>query len=155
MPLDRYTEAQAGGEYERALAEIQSGCKTGHWIWYIFPQLAGLGNSSLSRRFGIRDQAEASAYIIDPVLGPRLLEIAQAVLARLKTGARLNRVMGSHVDALKIMSSMTLFEAVARRVASEGQGQVAVELARAAHEILSVAESQGYKRCAFTLESLR
>jgi hypothetical protein len=63
--------------------------------------------------------------------------------------------MGSHVDALKIMSSMTLFEAVARRVASEGQGQVAVELARAAHEILSVAESQGYKRCAFTQESMR
>src|SRR4051794_27855200 len=77
--LNRFVQAQAD-DYEQALSEIQSGQKQSHWMWYIFPQFIGLGSSSTSRLYAIKSLAEARAYLAHPILGPRLLECAAAVL---------------------------------------------------------------------------
>ena len=106
--LERFLDAQAG-IYDTALAEIRGGCKQSHWMWFIFPQIAGLGFSETSRHFAIRDRAEAEAYLAHPVLGVRLRECAQATLD-LK-GRSAEEVFGA-VDALKLRSSATLFAAV-------------------------------------------
>jgi uncharacterized protein (DUF1810 family) len=111
--LDRFVAAQdAGGTYHRALDELRAGFKSGHWMWFVFPQITGLGQSPTSRRFAISSLAEAAAYLRHPVLGPRLRESA-AVLAGLK-GRSADQIFGS-VDAMKLRSSMTLF----RRAAPE------------------------------------
>src|SRR3954471_16739181 len=77
--LDRFVEAQAG-DYDRALAEIRGGRKRSHWMWYIFPQIDGLGSSPMARRYAIRSLGEAVAYLDHPVLGPRLIACAEAAL---------------------------------------------------------------------------
>ncbi|RYB89417.1 DUF1810 domain-containing protein [Nocardioides glacieisoli] len=105
MDLDRFVDAQAG-TYDRALAELRAGRKTSHWMWWIFPQVAGLGMSSTSAAYAVADLAEARAYLDHPVLGPRLLECCRALLAL--EGVSAERVLGS-VDAMKLRSSMTLF----------------------------------------------
>jgi len=104
--LQRFVEAQAGGTYEQALAELRAGRKQSHWMWFVLPQLAGLGRSSTARYYALDGLAEAQAYLAHPVLGPRLRECA-AVLAGLD-GTDPVAVMGA-VDALKLCSSMTLF----------------------------------------------
>src|SRR5580704_2338938 len=105
--LERFVAAQdAGGTYETALAELRRGRKTGHWIWFVFPQIAGLGSSPTSRRYAIASLDEARAYVVDPVLGARLRECAAAMLAH--TGETANTILGG-IDALKLRSSMTLF----------------------------------------------
>lgn len=106
--LERFVRAQAP-DFPRALAEIRAGRKQSHWMWYVFPQIAGLGSSSMSQRFAIQSLAEARAYIEHPVLGPRLLEIAEAALAVEGRSAR--ELMGSP-DDLKLRSCATLFAAV-------------------------------------------
>ena len=78
--LERFVVAQSGGEYERAFAEVRKARKQGHWMWYIFPQIAGLGSSATTRRFAISGLAEAGAYLRHPVIGPRLIEITEALL---------------------------------------------------------------------------
>ena len=109
--LDRFVAAQdAGGTYQRALKELQAGFKSSHWMWFVFPQIAGLGRSPTSRRFAISSLAEAAAYLRHPLLGPRLRESA-AVLAGLK-GRSADQIFGS-VDAMKLRSSMTLFQRAA------------------------------------------
>jgi len=107
--LARFVKAQEG-DYARALREIQSGRKRSHWMWYIFPQLRGLGFSSTAQFYGIRDLEEARAYWTHPVLGPRLVEISEALLA-LETNDP-GRVLG-YPDDLKLRSCMTLFELAA------------------------------------------
>jgi uncharacterized protein (DUF1810 family) len=105
--LRRFVAAQdAGGTYQRAAAELRSGRKTSHWMWFIFPQIAGLGYSPAARAYAISGLAEARAYLAHPVLGPRLTECA-AILAGLP-GRTPEHVLGE-VDALKLRSSMTLF----------------------------------------------
>ena len=107
--LARFVDAQdAGGAYDSALAELRAGSKRGHWIWFVLPQVAGLGRSPTSQFFGVHGLAEARAYVAHPVLGPRLLAAARA-LADLP-GADPVAVLGS-IDAVKLRSSMTLFEA--------------------------------------------
>lgn len=106
--LKRFLNAQAA-DYETALREIRAGRKKSHWIWYIFPQLKELGKSSTARDYGIRDLDEARAYLADPVLCSRLLEISGALLDL--PGSDPRAVMG-HPDDLKLRSSMTLFAAV-------------------------------------------
>ena len=96
----------AGGTYERALAELRAGRKLSHWMWFVFPQLAGLGRSPTSRRYAIATLAEARAYLEHPVLGARLRECARA-LARL-SGPGAAQIFG-HLDAQKLRSSLTLF----------------------------------------------
>ena len=107
--LARFVDAQdSGGAYESALAELRAGRKRGHWIWFVLPQIEGLGMSPTSQFFGVRGLAEARAYVAHPVLGPRLVAAAQA-LADLP-GSDAVAVLGS-IDAVKLRSSMTLFEA--------------------------------------------
>jgi uncharacterized protein (DUF1810 family) len=106
--LNRFTEAQAR-DYQTALNEIQSGRKRSHWMWYIFPQVAGLGMTETSRYYGIKDVKEATAYLMHPELGVRLVKICEALLL-LETDDP-NAVFGSP-DDLKLRSSMTLFDVV-------------------------------------------
>ena len=103
--LERFVSAQ-DGVYDGALAELRAGRKTGHWIWFVFPQIAGLGRSEMSRIYSIGSLAEARAYLAHPVLGPRLREAAAAVLAT--HGRSADQILGS-IDAVKLRSSMTLF----------------------------------------------
>ncbi|MBX7444573.1 MULTISPECIES: DUF1810 domain-containing protein [unclassified Arthrobacter] len=105
--LDRFVTAQnRGGTYEQALGELQVGNKTGHWMWFIFPQIAGLGRSATSRTYAIASLAEARAYLDHDVLGPRLLECAQALTNHPDRSAE--DILGG-IDAQKLRSSMTLF----------------------------------------------
>jgi uncharacterized protein (DUF1810 family) len=147
--LDRFKRAQEDRHagFAAALREIQGGGKQGHWIWYIFPQLAGLGRSSASREYAIADEEEAIAFLRDPVLSERLMTITEAVAAQLAAGASITQVMGSAIDATKVVSSLTLFKIVAERIGSD-------RLARAADEVLLAAQSQGYSACDFTRRSI-
>jgi uncharacterized protein (DUF1810 family) len=106
--LNRFVRAQEH-DYARALAEVRGGRKRSHWIWYIFPQLDGLGYSATSRRYAIKSLAEAKAYLAHPVLGPRLLEIAEAALA--VVGRTAQEIFGAP-DDLKLRSCATLFAQV-------------------------------------------
>lgn len=103
--LARFREAQDGW-YATALQELRSGRKRSHWIWFVFPQLRGLGHSPNSREYGLGGLAEARAYLADPLLGPRLREATGAMLAHQALGA--NAVLGE-LDALKFRSCLTLF----------------------------------------------
>jgi len=152
--IARFVEAQAGGEYERALAEIRAGHKRGHWIWYVFPQIEGLGTSHMSQTFAIRGRAEAEEYLRHPLLSQRLLDITAAAADHLKNGVAVNTLMGSSVDAAKLVSSMTLYGEVARTLPEAARIPATDALARAAEDILSAAEAQGYPRCAHTLRQL-
>ena len=103
--LSRFVQAQTL-MYERALSEIKAGHKRSHWIWYIFPQIDGLASSATSKYYAIKSVAEARAYLNHPVLGPRLLECAEAVLG--VEGRSATEIFGSP-DDLKLQSSATLF----------------------------------------------
>lgn len=107
--LSRFYKAQEH-DYERALSEIRNGRKESHWMWYIFPQIEGLGSSQMACYYAIKDQQEASDYFHDPVLGKRLVEISEVLLKLTSDDA--GKVMG-WPDNLKLCSSMTLFSVVA------------------------------------------
>ena len=117
MTLDRFHAAQAP-VIDAALAELRAGRKRTHWMWFVFPQLRGLGRSDTARHYGIADLDEARDYLADPVLGPRLAEAGQAMLAHPDRSAE--AILGP-VDALKLRSSATLF-----REAGGGAGQQAI-----------------------------
>jgi len=111
VDLQRFIDAQdapAGGGtvYERALGELRAGAKRSHWMWFVFPQLAGLGSSAMAQRYAIADLDEAAAYLAHPVLGPRLRACVGAVNA--VRGKSAHEIMGSS-DDLKLRSSLTLF----------------------------------------------
>lgn len=107
--LQRFMDAQQGS-YTGALAELRGGRKRTHWMWYIFPQIDGLGYSSISKRYAIKSSAEARHYLDHPILGTRLVECVEAVLA--VRGRSAAEIFGSP-DDLKLRSSMTLFASVA------------------------------------------
>jgi uncharacterized protein (DUF1810 family) len=154
--LARFTEAQelpASG-FDAALREIQSGAKTGHWIWYVFPQLTGLGSSSVSRTYGIHGVEEARAYLRNPTLRSRLLAITTEVADHLSRGASIDTLMGSSTDALKLVSSLTLFGHAARELHAADGLPAYSALARVAASVLKAAESQGYGPCRYTLSHL-
>jgi uncharacterized protein (DUF1810 family) len=107
VDLERFVQAQdSGGTYQRAVAELRSGRKTTHWMWFIFPQIAGLGRSATAQAYAIGDLAEAQAYLAHPILGPRLIECAEIVAAQ--QGRSAEQIFGG-IDAIKLRSSMTLF----------------------------------------------
>jgi uncharacterized protein (DUF1810 family) len=109
--LERFVRAQDdGGSYQQAVAELRAGRKSSHWIWFIFPQVAGLGFSAMSQRYAISGLAEARAYLGHPVLGPRLAECAEIVADT--EGSTATDIFGG-TDAMKLRSSMTLFAAAA------------------------------------------
>jgi uncharacterized protein (DUF1810 family) len=105
--LKRFVAAQdAGGTYQQAVAELRRGRKTGHWMWFVFPQIAGLGYSATSRMFAISSLEEARAYLAHPVLGPRLAECATIVAQA--QGRTAEQIFGG-IDAQKLRSCVTLF----------------------------------------------
>ena len=129
--LDRFVAAQdAGGSYERAVAELRQGLKATHWMWFVFPQIAGLGHSPTARLYAISSVAEARAYLAHPVLGPRLAECARIVAGL--SGRTAQQIFGG-IDAIKLRSSMTLFlladpqQAAFRQVLDQYYGGVADE----------------------------
>jgi uncharacterized protein (DUF1810 family) len=152
--LTRFVEAQSGGGYETALAEMKGGRKRSHWIWYIFPQIAGLGMSHMSQLYAIGDRDEALAYLRHPLLFARLLEITTAVAEHVRKGAAIEGLMGSSIDAAKLVSSLTLFSEAARSLSDSPVDANAV-LADLAEEVLIAAAAQGYHRCHHTLHRLR
>jgi uncharacterized protein (DUF1810 family) len=109
--LERFVAAQdAGDSYDQAVAELRQGRKTGHWIWYVFPQIAGLGSSPMSAQYSIRSLDEAKAYLRHPVLGPRLGAVTR-IVGQVR-GRTAEQIFGS-LDAMKLRSSMTLFHRAA------------------------------------------
>ena len=159
--LDRFKRAQDAGHagYADAIAELRAGRKTSHWIWYIFPQLGGLGHSSMAVRYALAGARQASDYLRDPVLAPRLGAAARAVRSHVAPergrGVPLEAVMGSDIDALKLVSSMTLFASVAASMIAAGDARVELaDLAADAQAILVAAAAQGYERCAHTERAL-
>jgi uncharacterized protein (DUF1810 family) len=119
--LEHFVEAQRP-IYDAALAELRSGTKRGHWMWFVFPQIAGLSRSATARFYAIADAVEARAYLMHPVLGPRLGECTEAMLGW--AGRKSAEAILGPVDAMKFVSSMTLFDAVA-----EGDDRFALALA--------------------------
>lgn len=109
--LDRFVDAQ-DGVYPQALAEVRAGQKQTHWMWFIFPQLAGLGSSAMAQRYAIQNRAQAEAYLAHPVLGPRLIECAEAALGL--EGKSAHDIFGSP-DDVKLRSCATLFAQVSER----------------------------------------
>ena len=154
--LDRFKTAQDErvDGFDAALAEMRAGRKHGHWIWYVFPQLAGLGGSHLSHLYGIDGPEEAAEYLQDPVLRDRLLTITKAVEEQVTGGRSLDTLMGSAIDVRKLVSSLTLFSSVARRLHDTEGLEDYQSLARAADEVLAVAATEGYPLCPYTLARL-
>ena len=154
--LSRFRHAQEAPHagFAVALRELQAGRKTSHWIWYVFPQLAGLGRSSTAVRYGLAGAEEAAEYLRDRVLGERLVAAAAAVRAHLAgVDARpvpIEVLMGSDIDAVKLVSSMTLFRHVARALHAEDPQPLLAAMAEHADAILAAADAQGYGRCAYT-----
>ncbi|WP_037076956.1 DUF1810 domain-containing protein [Neorhizobium vignae] len=109
--LMRFVDAQAP-VYGRVIGELRDGRKRSHWMWYVFPQVAGLGFSIMSQRFAIGSRAEATAYLEHPLLGSRLIECTEAMLSH--PGLSAYAILGSP-DDMKFRSSMTLFEAVSEK----------------------------------------
>jgi uncharacterized protein (DUF1810 family) len=154
--LQRFKDAQDQpvSGFQSALSEIHAGGKRSHWIWYIFPQLSGMGYSAASRTYGLDGPNEAEEYLRDPLLRSRLLTIASAVVEQLEGGATLIDVMDSSIDVAKLVSSMTLFGHVAQRL-HEAEGLTDFNaIADAATKILGRAEAEGYPPCQFTLRAI-
>lgn len=153
--LDRFVRAQDRGAYDQAMEELASGRKRSHWIWYVFPQLRELGRSSTALHYGLDGVEEAEAWLGDPLLRARLGQAVATVHRQvLEHSPRLENLMGSKIDALKLVSCLTLFEAVARRLDSGAPSPEVARLASQAAEILAFAEAQGYARCPVTLARL-
>jgi len=149
MSLKRFIHAQEkDGSYARALAELKAGRKTGHWVWWIFPQLKGLGSSHNSSFYGLDDAAEAKAYLEHPVLGARYRECVEVVHGRLcKAGHSPLELMGSEVDVLKLTSSLELFH----RSASPAEDAFVVCL----EEILECLRTKGVGNLELVTDSSR
>jgi uncharacterized protein (DUF1810 family) len=153
--LSRFKRAQDSPStgFAAALAEIRAGGKIGHWIWYVFPQHAGLGRSAMSREYGISSVSEARAYLQDDLLRQRLSAVTSAVAEQMRAGASIRALMGGSLDAQKLVSSLTLFAAVARELASNTQLEYQ-RFAETADEVLARAQAEGYPGCTFTLQML-
>jgi uncharacterized protein (DUF1810 family) len=155
--LDRFKRAQAQpyAGFDTALEEMRAGRKRSHWIWYVFPQLSGLGSSEMSRRFGLEGLAEAIEYLEDSMLRGRFLIIAQAVADRVRQdGVPLRTLMGSAIDATKLVSSLTLFEHAARTLDKAAPDAEMRSIADICGCLLDDAASAGYARCQRTLAQI-
>lgn len=156
--LDRFKSAQNSPQcgFDAALREINAGGKTGHWIWWIFPQLQGLGSSGTSAAFGIEDEHEANEFLRDPQLRLRLETITRAVAEQLGTGrVSLRSLMGSDIDAKKTVSSLTLFGRTARKLRDSGGADALDSFIRVVDDVMNYADAQGYPPCAYTMRQLR
>lgn len=168
--LDRFKVAQGDPRngFATALRELREGWKRSHWIWYVFPQLAGLGTSPMAVAYGLRDVDEAIAYLRDPLLRERLVGVTRAVAEKAPrtpgfpehrggqassdsaVSVSLRDLMGSDIDARKLVSSMTLFGALARRLDAVEPHEDYATLGADADAILRAAAAQGIPECVFT-----
>jgi uncharacterized protein (DUF1810 family) len=147
IDLDRFVDVQHN-DFELALGEIEDGRKRSHWMWYIFPQVIGLGASGMSRRYAINSVAEAKAFLVHPVLGDRYRRIVDAVWSQVvERDTPVHELFGSPDDA-KLVSSLTLFAAAARAL-DPTLTDVAAFMT-SADEILQAAYGQGLARCTVT-----
>jgi uncharacterized protein (DUF1810 family) len=157
--IDRFKVAQSSPHagFETALKEIRSGGKRSHWIWYVFPQLAGMGSSSMSRTYAIQGIAEAVEFLKDSELRSRYATISQAVAEQLRSERKpaVREVMGSEIDAQKLVSSLTLFGDVAKNLNAIEPNEEYESIATSAREVLNIAASQGYPPCASTRRELQ
>jgi uncharacterized protein (DUF1810 family) len=148
VAFEHFKEAQARA-HATAMEELRRGHKTSHWIWYVFPQLRGLGSSTMAMRYALPDPAAAKAYLADPELRARLIEATEIVHDQIcERDVDVQTLMGSDIDALKLVSSLTLFSAIASRA---GDDELK-DFARIATEVL---DKTGMPRCAFTERMLR
>jgi len=158
VSLDRFRRAQDDPRsgFATALRELREGRKRSHWIWYVFPQLAGLGMSPMAVTYGLRDVDEAIAYLKDPLLRERLIAVTRAAAEKAAEDASpLIELMGSEIDARKLVSSMTLFGALAQRLNAADPRDDYATLAADAGVILRAAEAEGLPGCKFTRERLK
>ena len=140
--LTRFVEVH--GDHARAVAEIRDGRKTSHWMWYVFPQIAGLGGSFVSRRYAIGDLDEARDFLTHPILGPDYVRIVGEVWRQVVEGdVAVHALFGSPDDA-KLVSSLTLFAGVARSL----DEPTLTTFVERADDILRTAATQGLGRCA-------
>jgi uncharacterized protein (DUF1810 family) len=158
---DRFLRAQASTSagYDVAVGELRAGRKQGHWIWYIFPQLEGLGRSDIAERFAIESADAAARYIAHQQLGTRLLAAMQVLQLLVKPPHEIDLtvLMGGRLDAQKMVSSLTLFGFVAQTMADDPDTSVAMRaraIVATSNELLQHAEQQGLARCRFTLTAL-
>ena len=142
--LDRFRDGYHR-DFDQALAEINAGRKRTHWMWFIFPQVAGLGSSPTAAHYAIRDRAEAEAFLLDPALGPRYRTLLDAVRQQVIGSDVTIRRLFCRPDDQKLVSSLTLFAEVAA-----GLGDEWAPTAAHANELLDRAEAQGLPRCATT-----
>lgn len=161
MSVDHFRLAQQSewSGFEVALQEIQQGCKRGCWMWYIFPQIAGLGQSSMSQRFSIQNRAHAFMYLDDKELCGNLLEMTRAVAIQIRRGATIKQLVSW--DQAKLISSLTLFEIVANEAAGVNhakknhESSSLEELSSLCRSILQmICSEDGYSRCQHTLDAL-
>jgi len=156
--LERFRRAQDSDHagFAAALAELRSGGKRGHWIWYVFPQIEGLGTSGMTQAFALGGEDDAAEYLRDEELRSRLLAITGVVAEQLRSGRvpSLRTLMGSEVDARKLVSSLTLFAHAARRLHDREGLDAYAAMADAADDVLGMAAAQGYPPCAHTLRRL-
>ena len=152
MSIDRFLAAQANPHagFTTALRELRAGEKEGHWIWYVFPQLAGMGRSDVAIRFALEDASEACDYLADPTLRARLSEAVATVRRQVLPphDIPLHTLMGGGIDAMKLVSSLTLFAHVAKNNVD------CSEMRAGAEAVLAASAGQGYPQCAFTLGAL-
>ena len=146
--LDRFLTAQAHPRsgYANALGELRNGQKQSHWIWWVFPQLAGLGTSDVAERYAIEDLDEAVDYLRHPTLGARLAQAVNVIHGQCHDHPEqsLSTLMGSRIDAVKLVSCLTLFARVGRAEVT------AASLVDDAEAVLRIATDQGLPRCGFT-----
>lgn len=138
------------------MRELGAGRKTGHWIWWVFPVLAGLRSSRTAVFYALEDPAAARDYLREPVLRARLLEAVSVVHRQVVAGATIERLMGSRLDAQKLVSSLTLFAAAATRCAREGDGSTGdlETLSTRARAVLDEALRQRLAPCVLTERAL-
>lgn len=155
--LDRYKKAQQaiGSGFDAALSEIRAGSKKGHWIWYIFPQLTGLGTTSVSKMYAINSIEEAQAFLRDGLLRHRLQTISEAISEQLNMHVPLIILMGGKIDVKKLVSSLTLFEYIAKDDLPLDKSDDYLKFADTAKHILDTATSQGHPRCSYTVNYLK
>ena len=152
-------QSSKGAGHAAAMSELRTGQKTEHWIWYVFPQLVGLGRSETAERFGIEGIDEARDYLAHPVLGERLQQAVEAVLGQLSppVSTPLQVLMGGRLDACKLVSSLTLFGAAAQLSEEHADPVVAeraASLVACCDHLLRIAAQQGFAPCQFTLAAV-
>ncbi len=154
MPnLQRFIAAQnAGNTYQKALKEIERGRKTNHWIWYVFPQIQGMGKSYNSKTYALSDLNEAQAYLLDPLLYSRYQTILFAAHEQLQKGTPINVLMGSQIDAQKLNSSLTLFEIASFSLAHTDEKYKT--LGKLCSSTLDIIKQQGIEKCRYTQKKL-